>query len=73
MLNPKTFSYDLKASEYYLYKTTEKYSGKQASSTILDITDSVNGKCFYSATTYDTHAEFSEKKLEVGKKQKITP
>lgn len=33
----------------------------------------VNGKCFYSATTYDTHAEFSEKKLEVGKKQKITP
>lgn len=47
-INAKTFAYDLKASKYYIDRTTVSYQGKrQASSTILDITDNANGKCFY--------------------------
>lgn len=62
ILNTKTVGYDLKACEYYVGRTTCSYSdGHQASSTILDITDTVNGKYLYYQLTGDTNAVFTEK------------
>ena len=61
-LNPKTIGYDLKACEYFVARKTCAYSGgHQASSTILDITDTVNGKPFYYEVTGDFNAQFAEK------------
>lgn len=59
-LNEKTFCKDLQASKYYISRTTVKYMHKQASSTSLDITDSANGKCFYSAVTQKCDTVFSD-------------
>ena len=59
-LNDKTFCKDLMASEYFIGRTNKSYKYKQASSTILDITDSTNGKCFYSAVTQRCDTVFSD-------------
>lgn len=67
-INARNFAYDLKASPYFVGRETKSYrGGKQASSTILDITDSINGKYFYYAVTGAIDVAFSE---ELYKKKK---
>ena len=58
-IDTKTFAQDLNASKYFIKRVNKSYQHKkQASSTILDITDSQNGKSFYYCVTGDTNAEF---------------
>lgn len=60
-INARTFAYDLKASPYFVGRENKSYrGGKQASSTILDITDAMNGKCFYYSVTGALETVFSE-------------
>ena len=61
-IDTKTFAQDINASKYFIKRVNKSYQHKkQASSTILDITDSQNGKCFYYGVTGDTNAEFLNK------------
>lgn len=61
-IDTKTFAQDLNASKYFIKRVNKSYQHKkQASSTILDITDSQNGKSFYYGVTGDTNAEFLNK------------
>jgi len=61
-INAKNIGLDLKACEYFVDRTTVLYSDKhQASSTILDITDTPNGKHYYCFFTGNENVEFKEK------------
>lgn len=66
-INSKTFAKDLNASKYFVIRTTRKYKHNQASSTTLDITDSLNGKYFYYLVTQNREAIFSDKPYKIEK------